>query len=105
MSLDVTLYTDLEEPEHVEVLAKHLLLSGYSDREDWSKTFPAGPFDTEILRDEGIEVDVRSRSMFRVNKDKQDVEFAFLASLLIEMKKSGKAAMLLNGERFGALED
>lgn len=40
MSLDVTLYTDIEEAEHAEVLAKHLFQSGFSDREDWLRTFP-----------------------------------------------------------------
>lgn len=98
MSLDITLYTEATPDELKDFIYRSLKSSKFSAYSDWYSIYPPGRFNSELLRDKGLDVDVTSTAGFRVRKESRVEEMLFLKSLLADISKSHKAAMLLNGE-------
>jgi|GEM_PF-6988235 len=69
MSLDITLYTDMT-PHALKSRILEVIEDGpFTAYEDWKHTLPTGQFVTEILRDMGIHMTVKSSANFRIRKE------------------------------------
>lgn len=98
MSLDITLYTDMPAVDLHKLLVKEIKGGPFAANESWTKVHPPGRFDSEVLGEVCIKINIVSRVFFRVNKFDIRNEYAFLKLLLGKVSRAHEAAMLLNGE-------
>lgn len=98
MSIDITLYSELDEAALLSALQKRFLDTPFAAYADWQKVYSPGPFDQEIISDFGHHFTVRAKAGFRIRKDTREAELSFLKELEKNFEVQASVVFLMNGE-------